>query len=113
MSRRLRRLQARCTLDCGTYGKFTPNVRIPLSNGLCGLVATSGKAVVVQDVAKDPRYLAGSSMVKSEMVVPIYAKKKLAAELDIEGYFADTFTKHEKEFIEGCAEVVAKHMETV
>jgi putative methionine-R-sulfoxide reductase with GAF domain len=64
----------------------------------------------VQDVTKDPRYLAGSSLVKSEIVVPIYAKKKLAGELDIESYFADTFTKSEQEFVEACASVVAKYL---
>jgi L-methionine (R)-S-oxide reductase len=88
-------------------GSFTPNARIPLNTGLCGAAATSGKVVVVQDVTADPRYLAGSSMVKSEIVVPIYVKKKLAAELDIESYFVDTFTKAEQEFVEACANVVA------
>jgi GAF domain-containing protein len=66
--------------------------------------------VVVQDVSKDPRYLAGSSLVKSEIVVPIYAKKKLAAELDIESYFADTFGKSDQDFIEGCARVMAEYL---
>jgi L-methionine (R)-S-oxide reductase len=62
---------------------------------------------VVQDVSADPRYLAGSNMVKSEIVVPIFVNKKLAGELDIESYFAETFTKMEQEFIEACAAVAA------
>jgi L-methionine (R)-S-oxide reductase len=91
-------------------GSFTPNVRIPLGNGLCGLAATSGKVVVVQDVSKDPRYLAGSSLVKSEIVVPIFVKKQLRAELDVESYFADTFTAAEQEFVEACGNVVANYL---
>lgn len=91
-------------------GSFTPNARIPLNTGLCGAAATSGKVVVVQDVSKDPRYLSGSSLVKSEIVVPIYVKKKLAAELDIESYFADSFPKPEQEFVEACANVVADYL---
>src|SRR5580704_11496010 len=51
-------------------GSFTPNARIPLSSGLCGAAASSGQTVVVDDVKKDPRYLAGSPMVNSEIVVP-------------------------------------------
>jgi putative methionine-R-sulfoxide reductase with GAF domain len=90
-------------------GSFTPNARIPLGTGLCGAAASSGQMVVVQDVTKDVRYLAGSSMVKSEMVVPIYANKKLAGELDVESYFTDTFTKTEQEFVEACANVVAEY----
>lgn len=91
-------------------GSFTPNTRIPLNRGLCGAAASSGKTVVVQDVSKDPRYLPGSNMVKSEIVVPIFVKARLTAELDIESYFADTFTKPEQEFVEGCAGVVANYL---
>jgi GAF domain-containing protein len=91
-------------------GSFTPNVRIPLHTGLCGAAASSGKIVVVDDVSTDPRYLAGSSLVKSEIVVPIFAKNKLAAELDIESYFANTFTQAEQDFVEACATVVGKYL---
>ena len=98
-------------LIVGPYaGSFTPNARISLNRGLCGAAASSGQVVVVQDVSKDPRYLAGSNLVKSEIVVPIYVKKKLAAELDIESYFADTFGKSDQEFIEGCAKMLADYL---
>ena len=98
-------------LVVGPYaGSFTPNARIPLTTGLCGAAATSRQVVVVQDVSKDPRYLAGSSLVKSEIVVPIFVNKQLAAELDIESYFADTFNKSEQEFVEACANVTANYL---
>ena len=98
-------------LVVGPYaGSFTPNVRIPLNTGLCGAAASSGQVVVVQDVTADPRYLPGSHMVKSEIVIPIFVNKKLAGELDIESYFADTFNKTEQEFSEACAKVVAAHL---
>lgn len=92
-------------------GSFTPNARIPLNTGLCGAAATSGETVVVHDVSKDARYLTGSSLVKSEIVVPIFAKKKLAAELDIESYFPSTFSRSEQEFVETCAGVVSQFLE--
>jgi putative methionine-R-sulfoxide reductase with GAF domain len=66
--------------------------------------------VVVQDVSRDPRYLAGSSLVKSEIVVPIYGHQKLAAELDINSYFAETFTRSERQFVEACANVIANYL---
>ena len=92
-------------------GSFTPNARIPINTGLCGAAAISGQIVVVDDVSKDPRYLSGSQLVKSEIVVPIFVKKKLAAELDIESYFVSTFTKSEQDFVEACAAVVARDLE--
>jgi len=98
-------------LIVGPYaGSFTPNVRIPLDTGLCGAAATTGKVVLVQDVSADLRYLAGSPLVKSEIVVPIFVNKKLAAELDIESYFADTFTAPEQHFIESCASILANYL---
>jgi L-methionine (R)-S-oxide reductase len=66
---------------------------------------------VVHDVSKDARYLAGSPLVKGEIVVPILVRKQLAAELDIESYFTSTFTDPEKEFVEACAGVVGKYLE--
>jgi L-methionine (R)-S-oxide reductase len=92
-------------------GSFTPNARIPLDTGLCGAAARSGQTVVVDDVTKDPRYLSGSSMVISEIVVPIFVKGKLAAELDIESYFPRTFTKPEQDFVEACAAIVGKYLD--
>jgi L-methionine (R)-S-oxide reductase len=91
-------------------GSFTPNARIPLDTGLCGAAARSGQTVVVHDVSKDPRYLAGSPLVKCEIVVPMFVKNKLAAELDIESYFGSTFTPAEQEFVEACAAIAGKHL---
>jgi L-methionine (R)-S-oxide reductase len=98
-------------LVVGPYvGSFTPNVRIPLGTGLCGAAASSGKTVVVDDVRKDPRYLAGSSLVVSEMVVPIFEGGQLAGELDIESYFPGTFNRREQDFVDACAKIAGKAM---
>lgn len=95
----------------GPYaGSFTPNVRIPLDRGLCGAAARDGQSVVVDDVSKDPRYLAGSPLVKSEIVVPIFVKNRLAGELDIESYFTKAFTPAEQQFVEACAKLVGKQL---
>ena len=91
-------------------GSFTPHARIPLDTGLCGAAARSGQTVVVHDVSTDPRYLAGSPMVKCEIVVPIFVNQQLAAELDIESYFAGTFTEAERDFAEACADAVGKYL---
>jgi hypothetical protein len=64
----------------------------------------------VHDVSKGPRYLAGSTLVKSEIVVPIYVNKALAGDLDIESYFADTFNKSEQEFAQANASVIADYL---
>ncbi|MGO8985240.1 MAG: GAF domain-containing protein [Terriglobales bacterium] len=98
-------------LALGPYvGSFMPTLRIPLDQGLCGAAASSGKSVVVNNVAADPRYL-GSDLVKSNMVAPIFVKNRVVAELCIESYFADTFNPPEQKFIESCAALVGQSME--
>jgi L-methionine (R)-S-oxide reductase len=98
-------------LVVGSYaGSFVPNARIPLNIGLCGSAASTGETVVVDDVSKDPRYLPGSPLVKSEIVVPIFVRKRLAGELDIESYFTATFTKSEQKFVEACAAIVQEYL---
>jgi L-methionine (R)-S-oxide reductase len=100
-------------LILGPYtGSFTPQLRIALGQGLCGTAAITEKTVVVNNVAGDSRYLQGSSMVKSEMVVPIFVRGKFKAEIDIQSYFADTFKdSRDRSFLESCAGIVAKFME--
>src|SRR5271169_4426146 len=64
-------------LVLGHYqGAMTPHTRIPLHQGICGAAASTGKTVIVDDVSKDPRYLACSLETKSEIVVPIFVNKK-------------------------------------
>jgi GAF domain-containing protein len=92
-------------------GSFLPTLRIPLDKGLCGAAARSGKTVAVNNVAADPRYL-GSDLVKSNIVVPIFVQKRVMAEICVESYFSDTFTSAEQTFIESCAAIVARCMES-
>jgi len=92
-------------------GSFTPNVRVPVDRGLCGAAASTGMTVVADDVSKDPRYLVGTDMVKSEMTVPMFAGKKLVGVLDAESYFLATFNTLEKDLVEACAAIVGRYFE--
>src|SRR5256885_61226 len=73
-------------------GAMTPHTRIPLNQGICGAAASSGQTVVVDDVNKDPRYLACSLETKSEIVVPVFVHGKVVGEIDIESHFPAAFT---------------------
>jgi len=92
-------------------GAMTPHTRIPLNQGICGAAASSGKTVVVDDVSKDPRYLACSLETKSEIVVPVFVKGHVAGELDIDSHFPAAFGAEDKELVQFCAEVVGKKLE--
>ena len=100
------------TLVLGPYvGSFVPLDRIAFGAGLCGAAAAGKKTVVVNDVAADLRYVSRAAMVKSEMVAPVLVNNQLVAEIDVESYFAGTFTPEEQEFVESCTALVGRFME--
>ncbi len=92
-------------------GAMTPHTRIPLHQGICGAAASSGKTIIVDDVSKDPRYLACSLETKSEIVVPIFVNGQVAGELDIDSHFAAAFGEEDQKLVQYCAEVVGKKLE--
>jgi L-methionine (R)-S-oxide reductase len=93
-------------------GAMTPHTRIPLNQGICGAAASSGQTVVVDDVSKDPRYLACSLETKSEIVVPVFVHGKVVGELDIDSHFAAAFTSEHQELVQHCAVLVGKKLES-
>lgn len=99
-------------LELGPFvGSMTPHTRIPLNQGICGAAASSGKTVVVDDVKKDPRYLACSIETKSEIVVPVFVHGKVVGELDIDSHFAAAFGEDDRKLLERCAALVGQWME--
>jgi GAF domain-containing protein len=93
-------------------GAMTPHVRIPLNQGICGAAASTGQTVIVDDVAKDPRYLACSLETKSEIVVPVFCHGKVVGELDIDSHFPAAFTAEHRDLVQHCAALVSKKLET-
>ena len=92
-------------------GAMTPHIRIPLNQGICGAAASTGKTLVIDDVGKDPRYLACSTETKSEIVVPIFVKNEVVGELDIDSHFPAAFDSEDRELVEFCAGLVGKLLE--
>ena len=93
-------------------GAMTPHTRIPLNQGICGAAASSGRTVVVDDVSKDPRYLACSLETKSEIVVPVFAHGRVVGELDIDSHFPAAFTPEHQDLVQHCAMLIGKKLET-
>jgi len=98
-------------LILGHYqGAMTPHTRIPLHQGICGAAASTGQTVVVDDVSKDPRYLACSLETKSEIVVPVFVHHEVAGELDIDSHFPAAFGDEDRHLVEYCARLVGKRL---
>jgi len=93
-------------------GSMTPHIRIPLNQGICGAAASSGQTVIVDDVNKDPRYLACSLETKSEIVVPVFAKGRVVGELDIDSHFLAAFGPDDRKLCEHAAMLLGKFIES-
>jgi len=99
-------------LQLGAFeGAMTPHTRIPLNQGICGAAASSGQTVVVDDVSKDPRYLACSLETKSEIVVPVFVHGRVVGELDIDSHFPAAFTPEHQDLVQHCAMLVGRKLE--
>jgi L-methionine (R)-S-oxide reductase len=93
-------------------GTMTPHTRIPLHQGICGAAASTGKTIVVDDVNSDSRYLACSLETKSEIVVPVFANKKVVGELDIDSHFHAAFGPDDRKLCEHAATILGKFLES-
>jgi diguanylate cyclase (GGDEF)-like protein len=66
---------------------------IRFSEGITGAVATTGKAVIIDDVTKDSRYIPDERPAQSELCVPLIYKKQVLGVIDcehpIKGYFTN------------------------
>lgn len=95
-------------LHLGPYaGEPTQHVKIPYGKGICGQAAESQETFMTQDVTQEKNYLACSSRVKSEIVIPIMKGKKFVAQLDIDSHQLNAFTDDDREFLEALCKELA------
>jgi L-methionine (R)-S-oxide reductase len=99
-------------LVLGPYrGAPTEHVRIPVTEGICGAAVAQDGTVIVEDVSRDPRYLACSIETRSEIVVPIRANGKIVGEIDIDSHTLNAFGEDDRSFLESCADVLGRFLE--
>ena len=66
-------------LVLGPYqGESTEHVRIPYGKGICGQASERRETFLVSDVNAQDNYLSCSLKVKSEIVVPVFARERLS-----------------------------------
>ena len=94
----------------GPYqGPPTCTTRIPLSAGMCGLAARERQTIVLSDVRSDPRYIACSPTVRSEIVVPLVDGQCILGVLDVDSEAVNAFGPDDQRLLEATASyLVAK-----
>jgi putative methionine-R-sulfoxide reductase with GAF domain len=76
-----------------------------VTQGLSGAAVATGRAVVVNDVTADPRYLTAFASTLSEAIVPVVdpGTDTLVGTLDVENAERDAFTDADRQALVGCA----------
>ena len=90
----------------GWSGSGAPaHPRFPVGQGLSGAAVATKRAVVVNDVTADPRYLTAFSSTLSEAIIPVLdpGTGTVVGTLDVESGERDAFTDADRQALEGCA----------
>ena len=79
--------------------------QFPVTRGLSGAAVASGRAVVVNDVTADPRYLTAFASTLSEAIIPVVdpATDTVVGTLDVESDQRDAFSDADRRLLERCA----------
>jgi len=77
--------------------EFAERTRLKVGEGVTGRAAQMRKAVLVDDVTADPKYIAAVPNVRSELAVPLLTKNRVIGVIDLEarepGYFTEEHSR--------------------
>jgi len=89
-------------------GQPTEHVKISFGKGICGQAAELKKTFISQDVSQEVNYLSCNPNVRSEIVSPIFKKREIVGELDIDSHICSPFTDEDEAFLERIGQIVSK-----
>lgn len=87
-------------LKIGPYQGGHGCLVIPFARGVCGAAAREGRTQLVPDVEAFPGHIACASSTRSELVIPVYARRGVIGVLDIDSDQPDAFTEDDAAALE-------------
>jgi len=89
--------ELRFRFQVGYPPDFTDRARVKVGEGVTGQAAQLRKPILVDDVTKDPTYIAAVPNVRSELAVPLIRKNRVIGVIDLEaknpGYFTEEHSR--------------------
>ena len=86
----------RIRYSIGHRDEVVRNLVIGLGEGITGVAAATRESVMIDDVQRDPRYLNALDAVRSELAVPMMARRKLVGVLDVQSTRLKAFTEQDR-----------------
>jgi putative methionine-R-sulfoxide reductase with GAF domain len=81
--------------------------QFPINKGLTGAAIAEKRTINVGDVAADARYLTAFGSTQAEIIVPIFANRKVIGTIDVASELLDAFNAERQALLERCADVVS------
>ncbi len=89
-------------------------IEIPVGKGIVGTVAKTGKAEIIRNTTKDPRYIVDDEKRLSEITVPVMVDGKVFAVIDSEHPKRNFFRRHHVRLLTKvagiCSERISKYL---
>ena len=89
----------RIRFQVGYAREVAERVRIKIGQGVTGLAAQRGEAILVDDVSKHPEYIMAAPDVRSELAIPLIVKNRVIGVLNLETHEAGRFTEEHKRLL--------------
>lgn len=102
-----KRRDLRIRYALGHRQEVVENWSIPLGQGITGAAALSREPILVGDVRSDPRYLNAVEAVRTELAVPMIARRKLVGVIDVQSTTLNAYTEHDRALLRLIAARVA------
>ena len=83
--------ELRVAHSVGYSEELVRTLRIPMDQGLTGRAARTMRTVCVDDVTRDPTYVRAIDSVRSEVAVPLVARGRVVAVLDLQSAHVNAF----------------------
>src|SRR5579872_6920191 len=83
----------------GHSKEIAERILVKVGEGVTGTAAQRAEAVLVGDVANDPRYISAVPNVRSELAVPLIVKNRVIGVIDIESPQRDHFSEEHKRLL--------------
>jgi GAF domain-containing protein len=87
-------------LKIGPYQGGHGCLQIAFSRGVCGAAAREERTQLIADVDAFPGHIACASSTRSELVIPVFAKRGLIGVLDIDSDLPNAFTQADADALE-------------
>ena len=104
-------LMDRGSLVVGPFQGKTACIRIEIGKGVCGTAVRQQRVVRVADVHAFPGHIACDASSRSEIVLPIWNKGRIAGVLDIDSPLPDRFTAEDEEGLSDIVQLIGQEVD--